>query len=66
MIKVQTGAIRLDDAYEPATRDLMFLYGYGTSLGAGGRELRLYRSPEYSGCSSAKRRAATTPCSSAP
>jgi 4-amino-4-deoxy-L-arabinose transferase-like glycosyltransferase len=47
VIKVQTGAIRLDDAYEPATRDLIFLYGYGTSLGAGGRELRLYRSPEY-------------------
>jgi hypothetical protein len=47
VIKVEAGTIGLHDGFEMATRDLIFLYGYGVSSGADGRELRLYRSPEY-------------------
>jgi uncharacterized membrane protein len=47
VIKRVAGAVDVNDTYAPATRDLTFLYGYGASLGVDGRELRLYRSPEY-------------------
>ncbi len=45
VIKVDQGATALDGGFEVATRDLIFLYGYGVSLD--GSELRLYGSPEY-------------------
>jgi Predicted membrane protein (DUF2142) len=45
VIKVDQGATAVDGGFEMATRDLIFLYGYGVNLD--GSELRLYRSPEY-------------------
>jgi len=45
VIKVDQGATALDRGFEMATRNLIFLYGYGVNLD--GSELRLYRSPEY-------------------
>jgi Predicted membrane protein (DUF2142) len=45
VIKVDQGATAPDGGFEMATRDLIFLYGYGVNLD--GSELRLYGSPEY-------------------